>query len=81
MYLLKPGSVPLWHLIMSYSHSTMHLLKLDERIEELVEKKFTFHHVSIKTHCICCFAHSISDSHSTMYLLNPVASSSISYTS
>ena len=49
MYLLKPGSVPLWHLIMSYSHSTMHLLKLDERIEELVEKKFTFHHVSIKT--------------------------------
>ena len=69
MYLLKPGSVPLWHLIMSYSHSTMHLLKLDERIEELVEKKFTFHHVSIKTNKNFNITESLNDSHSTMYLL------------
>ena len=59
----------MWHLIMSYSHSTMHLLKLDERIEELVEKKFTFHHVSIKTITATKIAVDDLDSHSTMYLL------------
>ena len=45
------------------------------------KRSFTFHHVSIKTNVVVTTFYLMIDSHSTMYLLKPVASSSISYTS
>ena len=70
MYLLKLHHTTLFQLLLFDSHSTMYLLKRFTECRFRIDfTAFTFHHVSIKTHCICCFAHSISDSHSTMYLL------------
>ena len=52
------------------SHSTMYLLKLDERIvRSIVGHKFTFHHVSIKTYNTAGLSANAYNSHSTMYLL------------
>ena len=52
MYLLKPGSHDGFTYGFIDSHSTMYLLKLVYMYRHISsDRKFTFHHVSIKTKC------------------------------
>ena len=69
MYLLKPHHLHYRLYRLYHSHSTMYLLKRDKRQVRQPHKRFTFHHVSIKTKKAICVDLQGWYSHSTMYLL------------
>ena len=70
MYLLKLGSSAEEYEADINSHSTMYLLKPQQYpLRCLIARRFTFHHVSIKTKEDDTLASVRRYSHSTMYLL------------